>query len=197
MEKIELEIIKILETKLAIHLFAPRVREKIRETVSLLNRPTLLIINLRNNDIMDYGFAQIAFEDVFVDHNNKHLFVAILIDGYDLDELFSGIVHIRNYDTSDNLSDKERLIKNGTNIVLVDSQNNISYLTNLSEEHMQVLREIELHEKVTSEHLQKKFSLIAERATKILEELLNSKFIYSKDEGPNTRYYFSIKRLIA
>ena len=61
---------------------------------------------------------------------------------------------------------------------------------------MSVLKEIENKEKVSSEHLQKEFSLNAERVTKILERLLISKFIFSSDDDPGHRYYFSIKQLI-
>jgi hypothetical protein len=196
MEKIELEITELLETKLAIHFFAPIVREKISATVADLNKPTLVIINSRNTDIFDYGFAQIAFQDILGDNENENLFVAFFIDGYDKDEFFSGIVHLRNFDNFDKLSDEELVKKNGINLILVNNQNEISYITNLSDEHKQVLKEIENHEKVTSDHLQKKFSLMAEKITKILDELLKSKFIYSSEEAPDTRFYFSVKRLI-
>ena len=100
---------------MAINLFAQKVEEKIKSALCSLSRPTLFILNERNLDILDYGFAQIAFAEIFGEKRNDLLFVATMVDSYDEQELFSGIIHIHAFTNIDNLSDKELLIKNGIN----------------------------------------------------------------------------------
>jgi hypothetical protein len=92
-------------------------------------------------------------------------------------------------------SDDELLIKNGINLIIVDEDDKVTYLSALDEMHLNVLKVIETVETIASSEIQEKFSLNAEQTTDILGNLLKSKFIY-KTYASSSPLYSSVKRNI-
>ena len=193
MIKKEIKVINILNSSFALHKFGRKVNIYIKETLPEIHEPTLIIINLRDLDPLDYEFIDLAFNDIFtLSLSNSNVFLAFISNKWEAEELLTGIIHILKLKGNPGQSDEELLINNGINIILVNEENKIQYLTSLDKIHIDVLKSIEIVESITSSEIQDKFKLNAEQTTEILSNLLKCKFIY-KTTASNGPLYSSIK----
>lgn len=193
MIKKEINVVSILNSSLALHKFGRKVNLFIKENISEIQEPTLILINLRDLDPLDYEFIDLAFNDIFtLSLINSNIFIAFISDKWETEELLTGILHILKLEGETGQSDEEILIKNGINLILVNEENEIQYLTTLDKVHIDVLKSIEVVESISSSEIQNKFKLNAEQTTEILSNLQKCKFIY-KTTTSNGPLYSSIK----
>jgi hypothetical protein len=196
MIKKEINVINILSSSFALHRFGGKVNLFIKENIPEVKEPTLVLINLRGLDPLDYEFIDLAFSDIFLSSlTNDNIFLAFISNKWEKEELLTGIIHIMKIKGTAGQSDDELLIKNGINLIIVDEDDKVTYLSALDEMHLNVLKVIETVETIASSEIQEKFSLNAEQTTDILGNLLKSKFIY-KTYASSSPLYSSVKRNI-
>lgn len=196
MIKKEINVINILSSSFALHRFGGKVNLFIKENIPEVKEPTLVLINLRGLDPLDYEFIDLAFSDIFSSSlTNDNIFLAFISNKWEKEELLTGIIHIMKLKGTAGQSDDELLIKNGINLIIVDEDDKVTYLSALDEMHLNVLKVIETVERIASSEIQEKFGLNAEQTTDILGNLLKSKFIY-KTYVSSSPLYSSVKRNI-
>ena len=178
---------------MALHLFGKPVSNFIDQKMDGIVELTLIVINLFGADPLDYEFINIAFSRIIEKYQkDKNIFIAFKAGNWEREELFTGITKILRLKKKYDQSDKDILIENGINLIIVNDKNETIYVTNLDKMYIDVLKKIENNEKTSSLQLQKIFNLNAEDTSRILSKLLNSKFIYETD-GP---FYHAIISLI-
>lgn len=196
MLKKEIKVIDILGSSFALHRFGGKVSLFIKENIGEVKEQTLILINLRGLDPLDYEFIDLAFGNIFNSSLiNDNIYLAFIADKWETEELLTGVIHIMKFKGLGGQSDAKLLVDNGVNLILVDEDDNIKYLSALEDLHLNVLNEIETFEVITSSEIQEKFKFSPEQTTDILTKLLKSKFIY-KTQISNIPYYSSIKKSI-
>jgi hypothetical protein len=191
LKKISIDIVQILQDKMALHV-GNKVRAHIDKHISN-DSPILVLLNLKDADPIDYEFINNAFAEIVKKSlKEENIFIAFIGAGkWETEELYTGLTKI--FDLKDGGdSDKEILIKNDHNFIIINTNNDAIYLTSLNDRNMKVLKEIDEKGSIYSSQIQEKFKFNAEETTEILNTLLRCKFIY-KTEGP---VYHSIKCLI-
>lgn len=194
MIKIEINIIgDILKSSMALHEFGRPVYRAIEEKISMLEAPTLFVINLRGADPMDYEFVNISFSGIVEQYlSNPNLFIAFKAGKWETEELFIGLTKILKLKKKVSQTDIDALKEHGINLITISDTDETSYVTNLSSKHMEVLQKIQESDKTSSADIQQTFSLNAEDTSEIILDLIKCKFIYST-VGP---VYHSINSLI-
>jgi hypothetical protein len=193
MEKTELNIGKILGSKMALHNIGKKAYKEIEVTLKEMQKPTLFVINLRETDPIDYEFVNVAFNEIFKKYlSDPNLFLAFKSGEWEMEELFTGLTKIMNLKKEGDESDKELLMKNNISLIVINDKDETIYVTSLSGTHMAILKDIESTAGTTSGQIQSKFNLNAEDTSHILTNLLKYKFIYHLS-GP---IYHSVNKLI-
>jgi hypothetical protein len=194
MERIEINIIDdILKSPMALHDFGIPVRKVINEKISDIVDPTLVVLNLKGANPMDYEFVNISFNEIIkCSQTNNNLFIAFKVDNSEFDELCTGIIDILGYKTEKGEAERSTLEKKSFSMIYIDGKGDTLYLSSLSQIHMDVLKEIESHPKLSDDQIKEKFKLNVEDTYKILNSLLENKFIIRFD-GP---VYTAVKTFI-
>lgn len=193
MNKEEVNITAILNSRMALHDFGIPVKKLLNSRLNDINNRTLFIINLKGVNPMDYEFVNISFHEIIDKYiNDKNVYIAFKVDKWELEELCTGILDILNLKSAGAKSEMDTLKVNQFDFIYIDQNNETKYVSSYSESHLDVLKDIEGRECTSSTEIQSKFGLIPEQTTKILEDLKKSKFIY-EIEGPK---YCSITALI-
>jgi len=196
MNKIEINIVEdILDHRFALHDLGKPVAKFLAEIIEKIIEPTLIIINLRNADPMDYEFVIVSFRELILKYlKDPNLYLVFKVSKDEKEELFRGFIDILGQKKNEGGDEIETLKRLNFFLITVTDDNEVEYLTSLCEKDMDVLKEIETHNNVQSKQIQDIFKMIAEDTTQILQNLMTNKFIYKTDEvsGP---FYNSIKSI--
>ena len=184
----------ILGNEVALHRIGQISYDYLIKEISKCKDSTLFVIDLSEANPIDYKFCEIAFGEIYKNSiKNKKLDFVFKSDKFQLRELITGILDY--YKISRNYNTKEIDVFKENNLYLKNifpNKNNLEFISNLSEDHYEVLRFINKKITVTSIEIQNSITETPDITMPILNKLVEAKFILREEES----IYSSIENLI-
>lgn len=183
MINVEINIVEILKSRIALHEFGKPIKKILNEKLAEVRSPTLFILNLTKANPMDYEFVRISFNEIIeANKTNPNVFIVFKVDKYEFEELCMGILDILQLKIEKGTSEEDVLRQHNFSMIYVTGNDETKYLSNLSENHILILTEIENNVNIDSTIIQSKFPLRAEEVSSILDDLLARKFIVRTED---------------
>ena len=181
----------VLIDEIALHYIGQTLFDYLDKELSKHKTSTTFIIDITKANPIDYKFCEIAFGKFYTDSiNNEELDFIFKSDKYNLRELITGILeYLKIRSSSDTNNEIDVFKENNLYLKYMNENNDLEYISNLSEDHYRVLNYINNKRTITSNEIQKSITKTPEKTTSILNSLVKAKFVIREKES----IYSSIK----